>query len=116
MAFGLCYNETDLVMAMGQAQATVEKIPPQDRALFNACWSGGLSQWGVAPDAPAQYQEGDTVVKVIVVNATHQGKPVTKEQFALLLERMALANRPNADFLTAIAQDLRWSAVEPWPS
>lgn len=114
MAFALLYADTDLVMFMGQAQATVEKIPPADRGLFNACWTGGLSSWGVAPDAPPQYQEGDTVVKVIVVNATHQGKSVTKEQFAALLERMALANRPDADFLTAIAQDMRWSAIEPW--
>ena len=116
MALALLYNQTDLVDMMGQAQATVEKIPAGDRNLFNAVWNGGLSQWAVAPDAPPQYQEGDTVVKVIVVNATHQGKAVTKEAFAQLLERMALANRPNADFLTAIAQDLRWSAVEPYPA
>lgn len=113
MAFALLYNQTDLTNLMAQGQATVARIPAADRNLWNACWNGGLSQWGVAPDAPAQYQEGDTAVKALVVNATSQGKPVTREQFAALLERMAAAN-PDAGFLWSVASDIRNTAVEPW--
>lgn len=113
MAFALLYNQQDLADMMAQAQATVDRIPAGDRNLFNAIWNGGLSAWGVAPNAPAQYQEGDTPVKVVVVNATSQNRPVTKEQFAGLLERMAATN-PEAGFLYSVAGDVRSTAVEPW--
>jgi hypothetical protein len=113
MTYALLYNQTDLTNMMAQGQATVARIPAADRNLWNAIWSGGLSSWGVAPDAPAQYQEGDLPVKVVVVNATSQGKPVTKEQFASLLERMAAAN-PDAGFLLSVASDIRVTAVEPY--
>lgn len=114
MAFGILLNQTDITDLMGQAQASVDVIPAADRALFNAAWNGGLKNWAVAPDAPAQYQEGDTPVKVLVVDAKQPGQQVvTKERFAQLLERMAAAN-PNAGFLYSVASDLRVTAVEPW--
>ncbi len=113
MTFALLYDQQDLTDLMAQAQATVNRIPAGDRNLFNATWNGGLSQWGVAPDAPAQYQEGDTPIKVVVVTATSQGKTVTKNDFAGLLERMAAAN-PDAGFLYSVASDVRNTAVEPW--
>jgi hypothetical protein len=113
MTFALLYCSQDLTDMMAQGQATVARIPAADRNLWNSLWQGGLSQWGVAPDAPAQYQEGDTPVKVLVVNATAQGQPVTKEKFAQLLERMAAAN-PDAGFLVSVASDVRITAVEPY--
>lgn len=113
MAFGLLYNQQDLTDMVTQAQATVNRMPAGDRALFNACWNGGLSTWQAAPNAPARYQEGDTPVKVVVVNANSQGKAVTKENFAALLERLAAAN-VDAGFLYSVASDVRNTAVEPW--
>lgn len=113
MAFGLLYNQQDLSDMVTQAQATVSRLPASDRSLFNAVWNGGLSTWQTAPDAPARYQEGDTPVKAVVVNATSQGKAVTKEQFAQLLERLAAAN-VDAGFLYSVARDVRNTAVEPW--
>lgn len=128
MTFALMYNQDDLSNFAGKAQATVNRMPAGDRSLFNSLWDGGLKNWGVAPAAPAQYQSGDTEVKVLVVDAVRQNKAVTMEEFCLLLVRMAVANPgtgtvdpvtgvvdDGASFLISLADDIRNSGgVEPW--
>ena len=113
MSFRIFYNVQDLTAIVAQTQNPLAGLSNADKNLAKACYNGGISAWQTAPQGQPPGDPFDPDCRVITVAATYQGQTVTLAQFIALLERMCAADPVNAQYMCAIASDLRSSAREP---
>lgn len=121
MAFAIFYEHEDLTKIAANVQATLASdydafLTTQERntikQTFQRCWTGGLSGWATAPQAPPEKQEGDPLMTIVVVS----GQQVSLQ--ALISALRTIGQKvPNAGYMFNIADDLMGAsaAVEPWP-
>lgn len=113
MSFRIFYNVQDVTAIAAQVNQPLAGLTAAEKNLAKACWNGGLSAWQTAPQGQPPGDPFDPDCRVYTVNATFQGQPVTLAQFIALLERMCAVDPINAQYMCAIASDLRSSAREP---
>ena len=122
--FALFYNMQDLqTIAAILQRANIRYSSNNDRSLLQACWGGGLNAWQTSPLAPQPYAGNDPDCRIVTVDATFQGHPVTLIQMLDAFDRTALANPREDDayaggveFLRAISSDARVSGgKDPYP-
>lgn len=121
MSYAIFYNHQDLTAIAANVSATLASSYDQfltnqqrnsAKQIFQRAWNGGLNGWSTAPIAPANKQEGDPDMRIIVVS----GQQVLLADLISTL-RLLGGVVPGAQYMVAIADDLMGSsgAVEPWP-
>lgn len=113
MSFRIFYNVQDMTAIVAQVQNPLAGLGNADKTLARACWNGGISAWQTAPQGQPPGDPFDPDCRVIAVDAKVGGQAVTLAQFIALLERMCAVDPINAQYMCAIASDLRTSAREP---
>lgn len=106
MAFAIFYNRQDLSPIA--AEFTKGSLSGQDRSYARSVWNAGLSGWDTAPQAPAEYLQGDPDTRILVITSG------TKQEMRDFLYRMC-NNNQGAVYMCAIADDMAGTAIEPWP-
>lgn len=106
--FAIFYNRFD--MSAIAAEATNPGLTPQERQVAQKYWNAGIKDWSSAPLAPADRMDGDPDTRIVIVD----GSQVSLQGLIDFLN--AVGNKyPGAYYMTAIADDLSRTAVEPWP-
>ena len=132
--FALFYNREDLTAIA--AEATNPGLTTQERQYANRLWNGGLNGWASAPTAPeaqscvivpfsppnlkptqtvtplgdGTFKLCDSDIRVCVVSGTQVSKQQTIDWLRLIGNKY-----PGALYMTAIADDVERTAIEPWP-
>lgn len=131
--FAIFYNREDFTAIA--AEATNPGLTNTEKQYANRLWSGGLSAWASAPTAPeaqscvvipfqptnlnptqtatdlgnGSWKLCDSDIRVCVVSGTQVSKQQTIDWLRLIGNKY-----PGALYMTAIADDIALTAVEPW--
>lgn len=121
MAFAIFYEHEDMTLIAANVAATLNNdydsfLTTQERnsvkQTFQRCWNGGLNAWATAPQAPIEKQEGDPLMRIVVVSGQQVSLQALRDALRTIGTKV-----PDASYMIRIADDLGGSsaAVEPWP-
>ncbi len=135
MAFAIFYKPVDAQAIATAVQSA--KLTGQERQYATRLWGGGLFGWQTAPQAPVQYRTVDIPFEPVpgqidpdktwvdlgngwwrvddptMVILVLSGNGVTKQATADWLRQIG-TKYPELLYMTAIADDILLTAVEPW--